>query len=304
MADLGLLRRATVTAAVVGALVATWPAAAGADEVSRDELARLARQAADDPRALERLRGVDRVDGRPVDLRQALDAPAPQAMERARLLAEGSAGPRPGAGAEAAARQEAEEILAQRRFHPRRFPRPLAGLLRRIGGWFEPVGERIGGWLQPLAERIGDLVESLGGRTTVLAILAGVVVVLAAVVAARLARRRTAANVTAARSARRPTRASPEELERRADAAEREGQLDHAFRLRFEAGLVRLHDAGRLRLRPSLTTGEVVRRVPSPTLGQLAATLEEIVYGGRPAAPPDLNAARSGWPRVLEEAGS
>ena len=278
---------------VVAASLTGWVGPAGAEEVSGQELTTLARRAAEDPAALERLRRVERVDGRPVDLGRALDAPWPEAAERARVLAEDDSFPpeRTAASQEATASRDAAEILAEPRFRPRRFPRPLAGVLRRIGGWLRPVGE-------PLAR----LVDSLGGRTRVLGALAVVVVVLAAAVAVRLARRRMAANIEEARSAGRPTRTRPEDLERQADAAERDGQLERAFRLRFEAGLLRLHDAGRLRLRASLTTGEVVRNVPSATLGRLAATLEEIVYAGRAAAPPDLDAARSGWPRVLEEA--
>ena len=289
MAEGVTLRRTTV-AVLAAASLTGWTGPAGAEEVSGQELTTLARRAVEDPAAMKRLRQVDRVDGQPVDLARALDAPGPQATERARLLAEGGSVPPVPAVAEVA-RRDAAEILAQRRFHPRRFPRPLAGVLRRIGGWLRPIGKPLAG-----------LVSSLGGGTRVLVALAVPLVVVAAVVAVRVGRRRTAANVDHARSTSAGTSARPEELERQADVAEQDGQLDRAFRLRFEAGLLRLHDAGRLRFRPSLTTGEVVRKVPSPTLLELAATLEEIVYGGRTAGPRDLDTARWGWPRVLEEA--
>jgi hypothetical protein len=265
---------------------------AGAEEVSATELESLARRARDEPAALDRLRGVDRVDGRPVDLRRALDAPSPEAAERVRVLGEGSPSSTSGIGgtSTSTAADDARAILREPRFHARKDPRPLAGVLRRLGGWLRPVGDPI----RRLVMRVAD--NAVG-----LPILAGIVVALAALIGVRVARRRTMTNLVAGRLGRRPTPVDPAELERQADAAERASDLDLAFRLRFEAGLLRLHDAGRLRLRASTTTGEVLRTVPSAALGELAMTLEEIVYGGRPAQAPDLDAARAGWARVLQE---
>jgi Domain of unknown function (DUF4129) len=280
----------SVAIALLPASTTARPVPAGAEEVSRQELESLAGRATGDPVALDRLRRVDRVDGRPVDLRRALDAPGPEAADRARVLAGGTAPSPTGAGSAADVRRDARSILDEPRFQARKGPRPFAGALRRLGGWFRPVGEPIGRLAMKVADnRVGQLV------------LASSVVILATLVCVRVARRRTATNLAAAFSSRRPTSVDPAELERQADAAEGEGQLDRAFRLRFQAGLLRLHDAGRLRLRASTTTGEVLRTVPSATLGELATTLEEIVYGGRPARAPDLDAARSGWARVLEE---
>jgi len=265
---------------------------AGAEEVSATELESLARRARDEPAALDRLRGVDRVDGRPVDLRRALDAPSPEAAERVRVLGEGAPSSTSGIGgtSTSTAADDARAILRERRFHARKDPRPLAGVLRHIGGWLRPVGDPI----RRLARKVAD--NAVG-----LPILAGIVVALAALIGVRVARRRTMTNLVAGRLGRRPTPVDPAELERQADAAERASDLDLAFRLRFEAGLLRLHDAGRLRLKASTTTGEVLRTVPSATLSELAMTLEEIVYGGRPAQAPDLDAARAGWARVLQE---
>ncbi len=280
-------------ATVIGVGIPAAGSGAGAEEVSGMELESLARRAGDEPAALDRLRRVDRVDGRSVDLRRALDAPAPRAAERARVLSSGSGSSTAterGAGARSAA-DDARMTLAERRFHPRKDPRPLAGVLERIGGWFRPIGDPVG----RVAEKAFD--NPLG-----FAVVAGAVVLVATLVCVRVARRRTTRNLAAGRSSRRPTPVDPAELERRADAAERDDDLELAFRLRFEAGLIRLHDAGRLRLKASTTTGEVLRTVPSPALGQLVTTLEEIVYGGRPAQAPDLAAARTGWARVLEEA--
>ena len=55
----------------------------------------------------------------------------------------------------------------------------------------------------------------------------------------------------------------PDELERAADDAERDGDLDRALRLRFRAGLLRLGDRGAIRYRPSVTTSEVRRALGS-----------------------------------------
>ena len=291
------VRNAPLAGAALVTLVVTSPviggATAGAEEVSRQELAALAGRAGDDPAALDRLRHVDRVDGRPADLGRALDGPDQQAAARARALAaELADDPGPAVvPASGELRAQARSILAERRFHPSRTPRPFAGALRRIGGWIRPVGDPV-----------RRLVQAVADNPVGLPVLGGLVVALAALVSVRLAGRRKATNLSAGQAARRPTQVDPAELERRAEQAERENELELAFRLRFQAGLLRLHDAGRLRLRPSTTTGELVRTVGSPTLGTLAATLEEIVYGGRATEALDLEAARAGWARILAEA--
>ena len=84
-----------------------------------------------------------------------------------------------------------------------------------------------------------------------------------------------------------------------ADAAERAGRLDAAVRLRFRAGLLRLGDRGAIRYRPSVTTNEVRRVLGSETFDELARTFDAIAYGGRDAEPPDVDAARREWPRVV-----
>jgi hypothetical protein len=107
------------------------------------------------------------------------------------------------------------------------------------------------------------------------------------------------------RTDRRPGEGSedPDELERLADAAEREGRLDHALRLRFRAGLLRLGDRGAIRYRPSLTTNEVRRALGSESFDELARAFEAVAYGGRDASPPDLETARRTWPQVVANAG-
>jgi hypothetical protein len=91
-------------------------------------------------------------------------------------------------------------------------------------------------------------------------------------------------------------------LERAADEAERDGDLDRAVRLRFRAGLLRLGTHGAITYRPSVTTGEVRASLGSETFDELAGTFEQVAYGGRDAGQPDVDAARREWPNVLQKA--
>ena len=189
------------------------------------------------------------------------------------------------------ARDAAREILSGDDYRTVHTPRPLRGVLEQIGEWLEPLAE-------PFADAFSWVVAEPGRWVP-----AAVVVVLAAVlVTVVLGRRRSAYG-----GSDRPRRTTldvedADALERRADVAERAGDLDLAVRLRFRAGLVRLGDRGVLAYRPSLTAGAATRAVSSPTLASLAATFEAIAYGGRRAGPSDVADARAGWRRVLQEA--
>jgi Domain of unknown function (DUF4129) len=161
--------------------------------------------------------------------------------------------------------------------------------------------EWLGDRLRPIGDFFSRVTESLAGRVALVALLAGVV----AVVALLVTRRRAA--TSAAGGARRRRRsaeehADPARLEREADAAERRGDLDVALRLRFRAGLLRLDRAGAIQFRPSITTGQVARRLRLRVFDDLAITFDAVTYGGRPASVDDLQSARAEWPRVLEQA--
>jgi hypothetical protein len=166
--------------------------------------------------------------------------------------------------------------------------------------------------VQEMAARLGaatgrgllDLVRERFGIGWALVAVVVVVLATAAWVAGQLVRRHRRSAVlrsTAPALARRGE--DPDKLERQAAAAERAGDLSLAVRLRFVAGLLRLDRAGVISYRPSLTTGQLVGRVPSADFGDLARAFDEIAYGGRPAAGADVDSARAGWPRVLEAAG-
>ena len=295
-------RLAGALAALAVLLVVTAAPAPAAEEVTRVELRDLARRAEHDPAARRELAEVRRVDGRPIDLSTAL-AGADETEQRARLrtLAEGAA-PTEGAGAapsqtQAEAREDARRILDGRRYNAPEPPRPLRGVLRKLGEWLRAL-------VRPIADRWPDI----GGvPAPVQGLLAAAVLAVAVVVATRLVRRRTAQAVGEEEGRRRRgdrgVALDPDVLEREADHAERRGDLDTALRLRFRAGLVRLDAAGAIKLRPSLTTGEVRRHVRSDALRELTAAFEAVAYAGDPAGPDDVAAARREWPRVLAEVG-
>jgi hypothetical protein len=286
-------RRALALAVLAAIAVGAGPAGrAGAQTVTGTQLQDLTARAANDPRALAELRAVREVDGRPMDVGRALaGATGPEVASRLQVLSGGA--PADAAVASDQARREAREVLDGRRFKPARVPRPFAGILRTLGRWLEPVGGPLG----RLWRRVADTVP---GRL----FLVGFVFLVAALASVRLIGRRSPANV--ARS--RPFGVDadgldPEGLERRAVAAERAGDLDHAVRLRFVAGVLRLDRAGVIAYRSSLTTGQLRSRLHSAAFAELAAAFDEIAYGGRPAEEADLRAATEVWPRVLAEAG-
>lgn len=280
------MRRAAASVAL--ALAVLGPAAAAtADAVDGERFSELVDRAmAGDGDALAELRRVDRVDGRPVDMAAAL---ADRPRERLSSL---QGRPRDPAAPDAdAARRSAREVLDGRAFHPPDVPRPLQGALRRLGRWLEPVGRPLGAAFRWLTAEPGRFLP-----------LAVAVVLGAGLITLVVGRRRAPLGVGPAGRRLGREEEDPALLERKAEEAERAGDLALAVRLRFRAGLVRLDRTGVLRLHPSLTTGAVTRAVPSETLVGLAADFDEIAYGGRPAAPDDVAGSRTGWPRVLAEA--
>ena len=281
-------RRAAVLVLLLLAVLAASPA--GAQSVSEAQLRALAERAAGDQRALAELRAVRQVDGRPVDLGRALEgAEGPEMASRLRTLAEGAGG---AAVVAPDARAEAEGVLRGRRFQPSRVPRPLAGVLRTIGGWLQPLSDRAGELWEPIA-------RSLGAQLA----LVGAVFLATALISFRLIGRRSARSLQRLR--RRGAEGAgldPDDLERESAAAEAVGDLEKAVRLRFVAGVLRLDLAGVISYRSSLTTGQLRSRLRSPSFAELAAAFDEIAYGGRQAEAYDVVASKAGWPKVLAEA--
>jgi Domain of unknown function (DUF4129) len=280
--------------ACVAALAALLAApAAGAEDVSRETFARLASQAPEDEAALQRLRNVDSVEGKPVDLDRAFaGADAEDLAERLRVLDE-TTPVGAGAGA-AAAREQAGDILDERRFHRTELPRPFAGFL----GW---LGDR----LQPLVDGARWLADRFpGGAAALWAVVGGLVAAGAAVVALGLARRRVGGPRRGGPQEHVSAAAGPGELERLADEAERRGDHEAALRLRFRAGLLRLDRLHVLPFRESLTSGEIARQLRSREFDRLSRAFDEVVYGRRPPRAEDAEQAREGWRKVLAEASA
>jgi hypothetical protein len=276
---------------VVAALVAGLAVpAAGADSVGGAELRRLAQRAAGgDERAVERLRRVDRVDGRAVDLRRALDGATGDELE-ARLDALDDDAPARAADP-VASRAEAREILSERRFGATTQPRPL----RRVLEW---VGEKVESVTDPLSSAAEG---TPGGPIWFWLALAAAFTVAVTLLSVRVARRRAATIESVATRRAVVGRQRPGELERAAAEAERNGDWERAVRLRFRAGLLRLDEARVLPFRESITSGEVSRKLRSRDFDGLARAFDEVVYGRRAARADDASGAREGWTRVLAE---
>jgi hypothetical protein len=278
-----------VRALAVAALVALLAApAAFADSATGADVRRLAAQAAaGDATALFRLRKIDTVDGRPVDLAAALGGEGVELRERLETLA--AAGAAQAAGGDA--RGKAADILDERRFHESRVPRPLHGVLEWLGDKLRLAARPLD-WL---AARLP------GGWITLWVAIAGLIVALAAWIAAGLVRRRGGRLLDAA-SARRTGRApDPDRLDRDAAAAESRGDLELALRLRFRAGLIRLARAEVIPGHEPLTSGQLRRLVSSRSFHRLSLDLDEVVYGDVPASAEQVGRARESWPHVLRE---
>jgi uncharacterized protein DUF4129 len=194
----------------------------------------------------------------------------------------------------ARAREVARDILSEEPFSPRRLPRPFAGVLHRLGELFvDPV--------RRFLSRLGDSLPDAGSPPWL--VLAAVVVVVTGVVAIRLIRDRGRERPGYRAGHGGPEDGTdPHQLEAQAEEAERRGQLAEALRLRFRAGLVRLHRMGALELRPGLTNRALRRQLRSSRFDGLAVDFDEVVYGGRPATADDVGQARTAWPAVLQEA--
>lgn len=305
----------TVAVVVVAACVVAGTAApAGAEAASPAEVARLARAAAaGDAAALDRLRRIDEVGGRPVAVRGVIAGADGDdlrtRLERLADAAEAEAGAEDGGGddgsaASSVARRDparaAGRILADERFRASDEPE-RDGFLRSIGRLAQPVlrpiGRALGVVVRPILRGISDLVGAVSNS-----ILGGMAFVLAVVVATVIAVRRKRAQVrTLGPAGLFDERDDPTDLERRADVAAAAGDHATAVRLRFRAGLVRLRAAG-APIRPSMTTGQVGRVVADPRFDELGRTFDAVVYGGHDASADDARRSVESWRQLVAAA--
>jgi hypothetical protein len=189
------------------------------------------------------------------------------------------------------ARAAARDILGRRQFRSSQTPRPL----RKPLSW---LGDRLTG----IAHWIGRALSHVPTALLFLVALVAIGLAIAFVVNKARANRSVTARSRGIEIDGGPIE-DPADLERAAEAAEQAGHLDIAVRLRFRAGLLRLGDRGAIRYRPSVTTNEVRRVLGSEAFDELARTFDAVAYGGRDAEPPDVDAAKREWPRVVAGAG-
>jgi len=193
----------------------------------------------------------------------------------------------------AAARRAAAQILSESRFHAGPVPRPLHGVLAAIGRALDPIEHA-------LAHGFNNVSGHLpGGSATLWTILAAVVL-LAVVWVTRRTTSRVLRDRTSATQAAPGAPATAATLALAAEQAERDGRLDDAVRLRFQAGLTTLAERELIASATSTPTAEVRRALRSERFDALAARFDEIAYGGAEARPDDVEAARHEWPVLLE----
>jgi hypothetical protein len=265
------------------ACVLAAPAApAAAEGVDGATYKRLVAAAASDPAALSRLRGVTAVDGRTVDMRRLLAGSRARAGARLRVLGAGQGR----AGDASAARHSAAAILAGSDYRPDR-----PGLVARALSWLARLLSLPAG-----ADGVVGLVV-LGGAVAAVAALA--VLLLSSVHRSRR-RERLFAGADGAFGV---GSASPEELDRRAAAAEAAGRFEEAMRLRLAAALTRLDAAGTIRVRRDTTLGQVARSLRSDDFDVAADRFAGVVYGRRPPTADDATDLRKHLTATVEEAG-
>lgn len=196
-------------------------------------------------------------------------------------------------------REKARAILNEDRFRAPRTPAPFKGLLRRLGDLLAPVGRA----LAPVGRffaHFGWLWQNATARVFLIVAVALMVGALSQVVV----RRRRVSSVVRGGAQRAGERDDPSHLERQAEKAESAGDFGQGVRLRFQAGVIRLQDNGRVRRGRTTATRAIGRQLRSDSFDHLGATFDEVAYGGRPATSTDAAQARDAWQRVLSESSS
>ena len=190
------------------------------------------------------------------------------------------------AGDGAAARRAAAAILAGPDYRPRQ-----AGVLARALAWLARLLSIPSG-----ANGVFGLIV-LGGAVAAVAALAALLLG-----SARRVRRRER-TFNRADGAFGVGSATPEELERRAAAAEAAGRFEEAMRLQLAAALTRLDAAGTIRVRRDTTLGQVARSLRSQEFDAAADRFAGVVYGRRPPTAGDAADVRTHLAATVEEAG-
>lgn len=276
---------------------------AHAAEAPRSEVLELAHEATFDDDALERLKDIDSIDGRPVDMERLVAGARGTDIEDRVAALVSETPPSTATGRDPAAdRAEAEQILEQERYRPQEIPRPFRGPLEWIADRLEPVGNAVDaffGWVADLFGRIAD--GTPGGAATLWLFIGVAVVTIVAAQTKKVIGRRGRSRTAEATSRAALRGEDPRDLERRAAEARERGDHDLEVRFLFRAGVLRLARARAIPSRRSVTTGEIRRLLSSDEFDRLGRSFDEIAYGRRPASGADGDDARSGWSRVLQK---
>lgn len=192
--------------------------------------------------------------------------------------------------------REAERILAERRFHPRRTPAPFRGVLRWLGDRLEPLGDVLDWMLSPLFSAFDAVWATLGGKLAI-----GVLLVIAAVALAQgIARRRTVFAFARGEATKAGTLDDPRALAAAAADAETRGEFDLALRLRFRAGIVELERTGRVARASHRTTRSIARELKAEPFDVIGPAFDAVAYGQRHATADDVAVVRKAWNELLE----
>ena len=293
--------RAAASAAVIVVFLAAGSASAA--PATSDRVLALAHDASFDNEVLGRLLKITEIDGHPVDLERLLQgASGAEIEQRVDLLVDEIA--RGGSGTDPdSARDQARDILTQRRFSPAQVPRPFRGILRTIAGWLDPVATAMRKMWDAIVRAYNALGSATPGGTATLWVALGLIVLAGATWGTRrLIAKRTQRIVAGLESSGSVARDDPHQLERAAARAAARGDHEEAVRLLFRAGVIRLARARAIPARRSLTTGEIKRKLRSPDFDRLGRSFDEIVYGGRPATKADSSDAHATWREVVRSA--
>ncbi|MGA2530994.1 MAG: hypothetical protein ABSG36_17775 [Acidimicrobiales bacterium] len=201
------------------------------------------------------------------------------------------------------ARRQAAKILSGSPYtrKPGRLPDPLGGILRAIGRAFVWALGRPSRWLwlhllQPSFHFTSSWLGG-GGWIVAVALALGFGIGVGTLLVRR--RSRIAAQPRIRTLTSRGDRAS--DLELASERAESEGNNELAVRLRFQLGLEQLESRGMIPSGLTTSSYQLRRILRSPLFDELDVRHEFITYAHQKATSLDVDAARTGWGRLLDD---
>jgi hypothetical protein len=202
------------------------------------------------------------------------------------------------------ARQQAHQILSNPPYiSPKNStPRPFAGILHAIGRGLEIAFGPMARWVSHhLFAAIGSgFTHVFGGWAPVIGI--GLTVALGVALAFLLVHRRSRIAARSEGQAMVNPTLDPADLEAQAERLAVGGDYAGSFRLRFEAGLMRLESIGLIAGQRTRTDADLTDHIGSAAFDRLARRHEAITFAAQPASERDDIQARTDWPQVPQQA--